>query len=1490
MRYFHILLLLPALFAVAHAERPPVKSVDAERPFNTEGKTRHEGSPSVRLMLESSCVSFTDEVPETGLRLKTAPEKIVSASGTDMQGFLKASSSPDYPPGWYDINVGGEVTQLFGNTAMMGSCGYVRDGRICQFSTISSYGYYWFYYSEYSLETGEQLYETELPDSDMRNYVVNCAYDEKSDMVYMQTYAKNFSGMAWSAFNPETRERTYLNNNLSWDDNRVIAIGVNPRDSRIYGVRGNGDFVELDRISGKASVVGPVGFSPAEYSQSMTYAPMEHGFVWAGMLSDNTSGFYRIDPATGSAESLGMMAAQNQFLMLWCPDSDASDSAPDMPDVSAGFDGPSLTGNLKVSFPSCTFGGKPLPHDVMLEAEIVIDGTQTVVLKGMPGSEVSSQLTLTQGERNITARCRAEGSGEWGPQRKSSIYVGYDTPLPPQDVRIAGNRISWAAPAGSVHGGYMDASAMTYSVSLNDLPITAGPVADKSVTFTPPSSLGIYHARVVAHCGGMSSEAGVSKGVRYGEYLGFPFSFVPTAQEFGLFTVVDGNRDGNSWKYFDGKDCVYYNSGSSRQADEWLLMPLADFNDTEHLYRFTFDAKSLLLSRPEDFELCLLKDSENVADVYKVIGSWPAYGNDQWTQETLKFNVAEQGRYHIGFHCTTPEGFQLMLRSFACEKTYDTMKAPAECKGVTLTAAGDGKLEGRAEFFAPTKALDGTTLDSGKEITVYARTEAGEGMVKVMPGTTGEVVFPCVQGDNRVTIVTANDGGEGMEKIYHLFSGQEKPGQIENLKTTVSEDNLSMTISWDAPSEGESGGYINPEEVGYYIYTVSGDELAFLEDIGTTRTYTLSVDPGPQALTQLAVGTYNVAGAASSASFRGTSAILGSPLKIPAEETFAWGIPSLLPNVIKRPNANYTVQWGHGDPTAIVYDAITPDYGCMYAQPSVPGHTLGRVEIPRVSTSGYNNVSFRMNAYRFPQGGIIRILGRANDSDTFEEIGELDCSKGAKGYVETVFKLPQPLQNRPWVAIAIEAEFDCESTTAYVILDGYSLLDLPDNDLALTALSGPDRLKAGESGEYTAVVENIGKNTMASSVLWEVTGPDGETICTDTRVVSPLDPGETEESVFAFTADGRMSGSMFAVRATVVSDKDDTPANDSRGANVALISAGAGRITDLHATVEPEGVCLLWSAPQMKPSVNEDFCGIESGSWSAELGVWKNIDRDGKEVCSIRGVELPDAGTPKAWQVIDESLHALFNAHKGSRFLLAMTPADESAANDWLVSPEVEGGSEIVLAADILTSGFEEEFEILVSDSDDDPASFIVLDAFSKNEPGWETYMVRLPREARHFAIRYCSVDQFGLMLDDIDYVPAGGEASVVTGYNVYRDGVLLDRCNSVGYTDASPLPEATYNVVPLVRTEAGEAEAAGSDPVFVSLSGVWMPSDSGRIYAMPGWIVAEGYDNCTLIVTGLDGTTVGEVRSDGHRAEVHVAPGVYVATCGDTRIKVIVR
>ncbi|MDE5869184.1 MAG: choice-of-anchor J domain-containing protein, partial [Muribaculaceae bacterium] len=269
-----------------------------------------------------------------------------------------------------------------------------------------------------------------------------------------------------------------------------------------------------------------------------------------------------------------------------------------------------------------------------------------------------------------------------------------------------------------------------------------------------------------------------------------------------------------------------------------------------------------------------------------------------------------------------------------------------------------------------------------------------------------------------------------------------------------------------------------------------------------------------------------------------------------------------------------------------------------------------------------------------------------------------------------------------------------------------------------------------------------------------------------------------------FSAPGRVPGVFATFRATVKADDDDSNANDTKEMKVALISAGSGMVSDLEGAFDNGKTTLRWSAPQMKESTNDDFGAYEHGNYDTAIGNWKNIDGDGKNVCSINGVELPDAGQPKGWQVIDESLHNLFSANKGSKFLLAMTPADESAANDWLISPEIAGNSELIFTAEILTTGFTEEFEVLVSSTDDNISSFRKIASFEKDKQGWETFMVKLPADARYFAIRYCSVDQFGLMIDNIDYVAADGNGRKVTGYNIYRENELLGKSTSNVYVD----------------------------------------------------------------------------------------------------------
>lgn len=1477
-------------------------SEQSELPSSLEGKTFWGKAPRQLLLPGNSSGSLSGSllspkesaVPGTsGAKLSKYP---ISASGSNLQGHLKASSSAAFPNGWWDINLSGQVKNLWTSTALMGSCGFVREGKICQFTTINSYGYYWFYYSEYDINDGSEIYEVELPDSDGRNYVINCTYDEAEDKVYLQTYNQVLSGMAWSAFNPVTHEREYLNNSVSWDDNRVVAIGWNPRDGKVYGIKENADFVTIDKASGKATTVAQLPVEIYTYSQSMAYSPLDHGFVWAAMYADNTSGFALIDPASGSYSAKGLMDAQNEFVQLYCPDKDFEDSTPDVPsNVSVSFDKAALTGTLTATMPTTTFGGESLTSATPLEASVTLDGNQIATLNGTPGQTLTTSLTTSQGLHTLEVAVKL--GNQSGPARQLVFYAGNDTPNAPTNVKInqADNTISWTPSQGGVNDGYVDAAAIRYNVYLGDRLINATPTSLTSVSFTPPTSLGIYVARVEAVANGLTSERGESEGVRYGEIFDMPFHFIPTEAEGELCTIVDANNDGTTWHCWEEQHKFYYYAPMSGLGDDWLFFPKAHFTSGDNLYLITMDLWSLLATRYENLEIWL-STSTDPKDAFLKVGDFDKFNKDTRHKEKVKFAIEEAGDYHIAFRSAPTDGWMINLADITVDMTTDTKFAPADCKGISITGAEGGALEAIITLYAPTKNIAGDALDPTKEITVHATSDAGTASAQVLPGQQVTFTVPTLQGTNTIWIVPQNEGGYGIEHSYSVFTGVEKPGPVNNVSYTISDDGLSITLNWDPPVIGENGGYINPDEVKYQIYTAGDEMWIFREDIGSNRTYTYSIPAGSQALVQVAIAGYNVAGTTSSTNFKGAARIMGTPHQLPYSETFTWGFPDHLPILIVKPTAVHTAQWELNDPTAYEYNALSPDYGALICSPTASGESAGRVEFPIISTKGYNNATFRLDVYHSPASGYVRVLAKTGEDNTYYTVGEVDATKGT-GYTNELFKLPANFQDRPWVAFAIEAEFNTSSTDRRVIIDNYHVLDLPDNDIMAVITEGPSAVVAGSEAKFKAVAYNNGKNTLPYNGLWEVL--DGSNVVASQSVVgSPLDPEESEDTSFSFTPDDSMTASSLEVRFTVKATTDDAPANDSYSTSLFIRSSGVPSVTDLEGVYDKEAhnAVLSWSAPATGQLDNDGFENLSDGDYAESLGAWTNLDLDGKDVYYIANTTLVDAGLPKAWQVISTETANLtgFDANSGSQFLMAITPLDGSAANDWLISPEVEGASVVEITANILSPEYPETFETYYSTGSTDPDDFIMLDRFTKDKFGWEVFLLRLPADARRFAIRYCSIDEFGMMLDDISYVPAGASSAYsIKGYNVYGNGEkLAENLLSTSYVDASAIVmnSVDYYITTLVD---GGKEGGRSNVVTVSspdTSGVQAVKSTNCIYAENGQVVFRGFANVRYLISSVDGKTVKAGVADSDDFRVTLDSGLYIVKAGKAAVKLMIK
>ena len=123
--------------------------------------------------------------------------------------------------------------------------------------------------------------------------------------------------------------------------------------------------------------------------------------------------------------------------------------------------------------------------------------------------------------------------------------------------------------------------------------------------------------------------------------------------------------------------------------------------------------------------------------------------------------------------------------------------------------------------------------------------------------------------------------------------------------------------------------------------------------------------------------------------------------------------------------------------------------------------------------------------------------------------------------------------------------------------------------------------------------------------------------------------------------------------------------------------------------------------------------------------------------------------------------------------------AKETANDDWLISPELSGEAQTVsFYIKSVTMAYEERFRVLYSTDTKSTSDFVKVATANYYTPNslWRRFSVKLPEGAKYFAIHCISEDAFGLMVDDITYIPKNAKKKSFDfmGYNVYRNGVKI--------------------------------------------------------------------------------------------------------------------
>lgn len=173
-----------------------------------------------------------------------------------------------------------------------------------------------------------------------------------------------------------------------------------------------------------------------------------------------------------------------------------------------------------------------------------------------------------------------------------------------------------------------------------------------------------------------------------------PVNFDLTTED-GLvpFTIVDANKDGMTWKWSSGNNCVWYCTNEYRKADDWLITP-AVLLEAGKTYQIVVNASCQFSGCPERMELAYGVGPTAGAMRNNILEPLVVDFNQATNVESYMVTVQETGDYYFGVHCIS-DRYMYALKVFNISVIEDvniTANENPDEPGVYYTTYYDGNV------------------------------------------------------------------------------------------------------------------------------------------------------------------------------------------------------------------------------------------------------------------------------------------------------------------------------------------------------------------------------------------------------------------------------------------------------------------------------------------------------------------------------------------------------------------------------------------------------------------------------------------------------------------------------------------------------------------------------------------------------------------------------------------------------------------------------
>lgn len=1325
----------------------------------------------------------------------------------------------------------------------------------------------------YSTDTWE---ETSFDYAEVYHISTGVAFDRTSGIVYGCFRNKTNNGYEFGTIDYESAgmpRATICKLKRMWSAVAIDRTGI------LYAIDDLGDLYTVNKSTGEMTSIGSTGLR-ASHPSSACIDP-KSGRCFYAITTDNKGMLYEINLADASATLVYNFPRNEEVVGMFIPAAEADDKAPGYPSEPAlSFSRGALNGSVTFTAPATLFDGSAASGD--LSYTITANGNNIADGITQYGKKTVVNISFPKAD-TYTVSVKCTNDAGTGPEKETKAFIGKDTPVM-GEVRATRSgldiSLEWDAVTISANGGWIDADNMRYTVvRLPDNKVIASSTSLTSASDHISNDIPLtgYSYTVTASAAGMSSRPATTQKFWTGAVTPPYSAKFDEGDNAEPYIVCDANGDGETWRWYadDNAFKTWFNRASDN--DDWLFTPSLRLK-AGYSYKVTVTMRTYL-GNPETMEIAWGSEASPKGMTAKLINP-VVIKHREGRDYTVYLVPIADGDYHLGIHSISraAESWYLYVDGITVE-TGVRAAIPAVVSDFTVTPDPKGAKEAKISFKAPTKALDGTTLNSIDRISLSRDGKIIKIFSAPAPGGVCEYTDPVgAMGYVTYQATAWNEHGEGLIAEKRVFIGVNCPAKPEWARVSETANTGEVLIEWSPVTRDTDGNPILPELVTYSIYTVdnshNGEAYAVAEDLsGTTYKFTPMLPGEPQKFVYYAIRAYTE----SDYSLMTLTDFIpiGPAYTAPYVESFAGGKAKTL----MRPE-EASATWSiftdnYGIPSQDNDGGLAAMFG-DYA-----GNTASLYS-GKISLAGMSHPALSLYTYN--------IKGTDDDLNHLE-IAVSDGSGFKSCKTVTICQLGT---EDGWYPVYVpldeyagkDIQFRISGTThtrKYTCVDNIRVQSRSERDLSVASVNVEAPVSTGAEARATAVVENHGVTTATGhKVTLHINGRDMATISPGS-----LEPGEAQDVCFTFSV-GADAPETSVCEVSVDFDGDNDIANNTLQRTFAVRHNAHPAPRNLQGNTDGSRITLSWEAPDMAEAVpaqvTEDFESWTPWATAGEAG-WTFADIDKGGVGMIQNVELPGItyNSPMSWMVTDDSsLPNSFAAHSGNRYLgslfnLPLGDFSYVPNDDWAISPRLYGGQQTIrlFARSLNDVEAEESFEVLYSTKDStDPADFVSASKVESVPGAWTEFEFQIPDGAKRFAIRYDKTYGFMLHIDDVSYIPEGTAELELEGYNIYRDGICMNDApiSQTFWVDENPGSEIHTYGVSAHYGESGESRVGVT--LRMSVTAVDdIDADAAEIVVSEGHVTAIG---CMISIYDLQGVLAAQGHDSVNTATL--PSGIYIA------------